>query len=206
MTVSTVVAGLLPIMWSSRTGAEVMKPLAAPVLGGMVSSLAHVLVVTPVIFYWLRARSLPAERKDSKRIPVVAATALIGLAIVAAAWPAVRPMFTIPEDQVLQTVASGDVRATFRSESGVLTRGRNRFSIAFTDARGRPLDAGVVHLSATMPMPGMVMSGGVEVERTEQTGRYLASGEFGMSGVWHMTLQWDGPVGRGSTSFQRRVQ
>jgi hypothetical protein len=57
-----------------------------------------------------------------------------------------------------------------------------------------------------MPMPGMVMSGGVEVERTEQTGRYLASGEFGMSGVWHMTLQWDGPVGRGSTSFQRRVQ
>ncbi|MBZ5683286.1 MAG: CusA/CzcA family heavy metal efflux RND transporter [Acidobacteriia bacterium] len=54
MTVSTVVAGLLPLMWSSRTGAEVMKPLAAPVLGGMVSSLLHVLIVTPVIFTWLR--------------------------------------------------------------------------------------------------------------------------------------------------------
>ena len=40
MTVSTVVAGLLPIMWSTRAGAEVMKPLATPVLGGMVSSLA----------------------------------------------------------------------------------------------------------------------------------------------------------------------
>src|SRR5208282_2417010 len=39
MTVSTIVAGLLPIMWSTRTGAEVMKPLATPVLGGMVSSL-----------------------------------------------------------------------------------------------------------------------------------------------------------------------
>ena len=61
MTVSTVVAGLLPIMWSTRTGAEVMKPLATPVLGGMVSSLLHVLVVTPVIFYWLRARHLPVE-------------------------------------------------------------------------------------------------------------------------------------------------
>ena len=35
-----------------------MKPLATPVLGGMVSSLPHVLVVTPVIFYWLRARDL----------------------------------------------------------------------------------------------------------------------------------------------------
>jgi len=58
MTVVTVVAGLLPIMWSARTGAEVMKPLAAPVLGGMVSSLLHVLIVTPVIFSWLREREL----------------------------------------------------------------------------------------------------------------------------------------------------
>jgi copper/silver efflux system protein len=58
MTVSTIVAGLLPIMWSSRTGAGVMKPLATPVLGGMVSSLLHVLIVTPVIFTWLREREI----------------------------------------------------------------------------------------------------------------------------------------------------
>jgi Cu(I)/Ag(I) efflux system membrane protein CusA/SilA len=66
MTVSTVVASLLPIMWSHSTGAEVMKPLATPVLGGMVSSLVHVLLVTPVIFYWLRERELrrEAERED----------------------------------------------------------------------------------------------------------------------------------------------
>ncbi len=56
MTVATIVASLLPIMWSSRTGAEVMKPLAAPVIGGMLSSLLHILVVTPVIFAWLRER------------------------------------------------------------------------------------------------------------------------------------------------------
>src|SRR5262245_13518029 len=61
MTVSTVVASLLPIMWSHSTGAEVMKPLATPVLGGMVSSLLHVLLVTPVIFYWLRERELRRE-------------------------------------------------------------------------------------------------------------------------------------------------
>ena len=58
MTVSTIVASLLPIMWSSRAGSEVMKPLATPVLGGMVSSLLHVLIVTPVIFFWLREREL----------------------------------------------------------------------------------------------------------------------------------------------------
>ena len=58
MTVSTVVTSLLPIMWSHSTGAEVMKPLATPVLGGMVSSLGLVLIVTPVMFSWLREREL----------------------------------------------------------------------------------------------------------------------------------------------------
>jgi Cu(I)/Ag(I) efflux system membrane protein CusA/SilA len=58
MTVSTIVAGLLPIMWSQRVGSEVIKPLATPVLGGMVSSLIHVLIVTPVIFLWLREQEL----------------------------------------------------------------------------------------------------------------------------------------------------
>jgi Cu(I)/Ag(I) efflux system membrane protein CusA/SilA len=69
MTVTTVVAGLLPIMWSASAGAEVMKPLATPVLGGMVSSLLHVLVVTPVIFFWLRERELRrhGETEDEAR-------------------------------------------------------------------------------------------------------------------------------------------
>lgn len=64
MTVTTVVAGLLPIMWSTSAGAEVMKPLATPVLGGMVSSLLHVLIVTPVIFYWLRGRELKRTKEE----------------------------------------------------------------------------------------------------------------------------------------------
>jgi len=58
MTVSTVVAGLLPVFWSHGVGSEVVRPLATPVLGGMLSSLLHVLLVTPVIFLWLREREL----------------------------------------------------------------------------------------------------------------------------------------------------
>jgi len=49
-------------MWSSRQGAEVMKPLATPVIGGMISSLLHILIVTPVIFLWLRERELKKGR------------------------------------------------------------------------------------------------------------------------------------------------
>ena len=63
MTVSTIVVGLLPIMWSTSAGSEVMKPLATPVLGGMLSSLLHVLVVTPVIFFWMRDYKLRREAR-----------------------------------------------------------------------------------------------------------------------------------------------
>ena len=56
MTVATIVASLIPIMWSDRPGVEMMKPLATPVIGGMLSSLLHILIVTPVIFVWLRER------------------------------------------------------------------------------------------------------------------------------------------------------
>jgi Cu(I)/Ag(I) efflux system membrane protein CusA/SilA len=66
MTVATVVASLLPIMWSTRPGAEVMKPLATPVIGGMLSSLLHILIVTPVIFAWLRERELRGTPSSSK--------------------------------------------------------------------------------------------------------------------------------------------
>jgi len=67
MTVATIVASLLPILWSTRTGAEVMKPLAAPVVGGMLSSLVHILIVTTVIFCWLREKEL--KRALAKNAP-----------------------------------------------------------------------------------------------------------------------------------------
>ena len=67
MTVSTVVMGLLPILWSTATGSEVMKPIAAPVLGGMISSLFHVLIVTPVIWTLLKERDLAATAANPKK-------------------------------------------------------------------------------------------------------------------------------------------
>ncbi len=48
MTASVVIAGLLPIMWSSGTGSEVMRPIAAPMIGGMVTALVLSMFVVPV--------------------------------------------------------------------------------------------------------------------------------------------------------------
>jgi copper/silver efflux system protein len=58
MTVAVALLGLIPIMWSSGTGADVMKPIAAPMIGGMMSSAVHVLIMTPVIFVLMKKREL----------------------------------------------------------------------------------------------------------------------------------------------------
>jgi Cu(I)/Ag(I) efflux system membrane protein CusA/SilA len=58
MTVSVVMASLVPILWSTGVGSDIMKPIAAPIIGGMVTSTIHVLIITPVIFYMMKARAL----------------------------------------------------------------------------------------------------------------------------------------------------
>jgi len=58
MTVSVVMAALVPILWSTGVGSDIMKPIAAPIIGGMVTSTIHVLIITPVIFYILKLRAL----------------------------------------------------------------------------------------------------------------------------------------------------
>jgi len=58
MTVCVVMAGLVPIMWSTGVGSDIMKPIAAPIIGGMITSTIHVLIITPVIFYIMKLRAL----------------------------------------------------------------------------------------------------------------------------------------------------
>jgi len=59
MTMGTTLLGLLTIMWSTGTGADVMKRIAAPMVGGITTSVAMELVLYPVIFYLWRRTSLP---------------------------------------------------------------------------------------------------------------------------------------------------
>jgi Cu(I)/Ag(I) efflux system membrane protein CusA/SilA len=219
MTVSTVVAGLLPIMRSARVGAEVMKPLAAPVLGGMLSSLLHVLIVTPVIFFWLHERRLglqpealhvsSAPRSLAWRpvLLVLAAVAVVAATLVF--WRQVRRGVVEsagPTAGTVQQVQAGDLHVWLRSPTGTLRQGRNTFTIEFRSTDERLVDVGTVRASADMRMPGMVMSGSLQVQRTDVAGRYAATAEFGMAGAWPMTIEWDGPTGHGSVSFEGTVQ
>jgi Cu(I)/Ag(I) efflux system membrane protein CusA/SilA len=70
MTVATSMAGLVPVMWASGAGADVMKPLTAPMIGGLFTSAVHVLVVTPVLFLIMKERAL---RKGTLEVSRMAA-------------------------------------------------------------------------------------------------------------------------------------
>ncbi len=212
MTVSTVIAGLLPIMWSTRVGAEVMKPIAAPVLGGMVSSLAHVLLITPVIFFWLRGRGLkdaaPAPVAPKRRRWLVPAAAALLVLIGLAVW--VRPFgtrsLTTSTSQIIQELQSGGVRVALRSVDGTFDHGREAFTLEFRSAAtGELVDAGTVRLAGAMTMPGMAMPAGIEVHRIG-VGLYEATADFGMAGTWRFTLEWNGPAGSGQLTFDGGVR
>jgi Cu(I)/Ag(I) efflux system membrane protein CusA/SilA len=57
MTVTAVLASLIPILWESGIGSDVMKPIAAPIVGGMITSTIHVLILVPVFFLMMKERA-----------------------------------------------------------------------------------------------------------------------------------------------------
>ena len=58
MTVFAVLASLVPILWESGIGSDVMKPIAALIVGGMITSTIHVLILVPVFFVLMKERAL----------------------------------------------------------------------------------------------------------------------------------------------------
>jgi Cu(I)/Ag(I) efflux system membrane protein CusA/SilA len=63
MTVTAIIAGLLPILWGTGAGASVMKRIAAPMVGGMVSSTLLTLVVIPAVYAIWKERQVVALRR-----------------------------------------------------------------------------------------------------------------------------------------------
>ena len=71
MTVSVVLASLIPILWETGVGSDVMKPIAAPLVGGMITSTIHVLILVPVFFALMKERAL---RRGTLRVQEHAST------------------------------------------------------------------------------------------------------------------------------------
>ena len=67
MTVAAVLASLVPILWETGVGSDVMKPIAAPIVGGMITSTIHVLILVPVFFVMMKARALRQGKLQSRK-------------------------------------------------------------------------------------------------------------------------------------------
>ena len=67
MTVATTVIGLVPILWSTGTGADVMKRIAAPMVGGLITSIFLTLEIIPVVYTYWRLWELKREQRAAAR-------------------------------------------------------------------------------------------------------------------------------------------
>ena len=65
MTVAAIIGGLVPILWGTGTGSQVMKRIAAPMVGGMVTSTILTLLVIPTLYYFWRSYEIEHKEKES---------------------------------------------------------------------------------------------------------------------------------------------
>ena len=70
MTVTAVILSLAPILWETGIGSDVMKPIAAPIVGGMITSTIHVLILVPVFFMLIKRRALRQGQLTAATDPV----------------------------------------------------------------------------------------------------------------------------------------
>lgn len=63
MTVLVGLFGLIPILWSTGVGSDIMRPITIPLIGGVISSTIYVLLITPVVFEMMKERELKRKGK-----------------------------------------------------------------------------------------------------------------------------------------------
>ena len=231
MTVCAILFGLLPIMWSPTTqaGADVMKRIAAPMIGGVVTSAILELLIYPVIFVIWRQRSLPKDARDrhseaiaEEHAPVNAGPrrsfarflltvlAIAGLGMAAYyGWQGFDRKDTGGVERAgipFATQIVDGLTITLLHPHGQLRAARNEAFIEFRNASGELVDVGKVKLNLDMNMTGMVMHSGATIKRSDTPGRYRMEVTPDMGGDWTARLSFDTPQGPRETSFTVNVK
>src|SRR5213076_221311 len=202
-----------------QAGADVMKRIATPMIGGVVTSAILELLIYPVLYVIWRRRELPEKAEEAApflppeivpsrqmRQRLLKWTTLV-IAVIAifyggkCVWQEVRPakISSAPAGFITQNV--NDLTANFIAREGALRQGNNEVLVEFRDRNGQLVDVGNVKFDMDMNMPGMQMHSGGTVERTNTPGRYRAKIKIDMSGDWNAKIAFDGPRGHGEMSF-----
>ena len=104
---------------------------------------------------------------------------------------------------VIKTVTVDSLTATLSNGTGQLKQGDQEVTLAFTDSSGKAVDVGAVSLNFHMPaMGGMAaMNDAVSFTTTGTPGVYSGKVNIGMAGEWQAQLAYEGPAGKGKTTF-----
>ena len=110
--------------------------------------------------------------------------------------------------KTIKAVPVGNLTATLSNENGVLKHGNQELMLAFTDASGKPVDVGAVSLSFHMPQMGSMaaMTNAVTFTTTNTPGVYRGKVDIEVGGEWQAQLAYEGPAGKGKTTFSVTAQ
>jgi hypothetical protein len=204
MTFFAVFAGLLPIMWSHGTGALAMKRIAAPMVGGMVSTTILTLLIVPLVYFLWRSRGVEVPRAEATPVRKLLVGSIgMGVLVLGGGgwwlWHTLHGPSTPTAVVTTHTVGPYQVRVLGASTH--LRVGENPIRIEVTDATGKPADVGAVWFELRMDMPGMAMQAAAQLEKGQSPGVFNGSIRPTGQGEWHASVGYENRQEKRSVSF-----
>jgi hypothetical protein len=136
---------------------------------------------------------------------ILALSLLVLLLIIAACGSRTSSVDT---GKAIKSAPIGNLTVTLSSSSGQIKHGADEFFVTFKDSTGKPVDVGAAALTFHMPqMASMpVMNDSATLTTTDTPGVYRAKSNIEMAGEWQAQVSFEGPAGKGQTSFSVTAQ
>lgn len=139
-----------------------------------------------------------------KTILFVSLLTVAALAVFVAACDSGSNTGTTPSGKTIASGPAGNnLTATLASADGVIHKGKQEFTLTFTDSSGKPVDVGSVALNYRMAAMGSMaeMNSGATFKTTGTPGVYRGNVDIEMAGEWQAQITYEGPAGKGSFSL-----
>jgi nitrogen fixation protein FixH len=128
-------------------------------------------------------------------------TLVVGLLMIAACGA--KTGSSVSTGTAIKSVAVNSLTATLSNSTGQLKQGDQEVTLAFSDSSGKPVDVGAVSLNFHMPQMGSMaaMNDSVTFTTTSAPGVYRGKVNIEGGGEWQAQLAYEGPAGKGKTTF-----
>ena len=135
-------------------------------------------------------------------------TLSVAFALVALAFIATACSSSVDTGKPIKSAAVGNLTATLSNTEGVLKHGDAEFFLTFKDASGNPVEVGAVALNFQMPAMGTMpaLNNAAVCTSTGRPGVYHGRVTLVAAGDWQAQISYEGPVGKGKTSFTVTAQ